>query len=119
MSEVLPAYPPGEYAIVELLGHTTLVGRITEVEKFGMKMLAIETLFAGALLPVVYQGGASIYRLTPCAAVTAFDYQPTDLWSLPNAIRKIVPPDVAAAALRDTQIEPAPTVEDDDDERPF
>ena len=38
-------YPPGDYAIVELLGHTTLVGRITEVEKFGTKMLAIETLF--------------------------------------------------------------------------
>lgn len=35
------AYPPGEYAICELFGHTTLVGRITEIERFGTKMLAI------------------------------------------------------------------------------
>jgi hypothetical protein len=45
--------PPGEYAIVELLGHTTIVGRIGEVERFGAKMMAIEPLFAGALLPVI------------------------------------------------------------------
>jgi hypothetical protein len=59
-------YPPGEYAIVELFGHTTLVGRIAEVERFGTKMLAIEPLYDGQLLGCVFHGGASIYRLTPC-----------------------------------------------------
>ena len=40
MSEAA-AHPPGEYAIVELFGHTTLVGRIAEVERFGAKMMAL------------------------------------------------------------------------------
>ena len=34
MSETVER-PPGEYAIVELFGHTTLVGRISEIERFG------------------------------------------------------------------------------------
>lgn len=35
------AIPDGDFAIVELFGHTTLVGRITEVEQFGAKMLLV------------------------------------------------------------------------------
>ena len=37
--------PDGEYAIVEALGHRTLVGRVTEIERFGTKMLQVEPLF--------------------------------------------------------------------------
>ena len=40
------AMPEGEYAIVEILGHRTLVGRVTEVDRFSCKMLQIEPLFA-------------------------------------------------------------------------
>ncbi|MFD2578766.1 hypothetical protein ACFSTD_09620 [Novosphingobium colocasiae] len=39
------ALPEGEYAIVEALGHRTLVGRVAEVERFGTKMLQVEPLF--------------------------------------------------------------------------
>lgn len=87
-----PDFPPGNYAIVELLGHTTLVGRVDEVEMFGTKMLAIEVLFQGNLLPAVFHGGASIYRFTPCSAEAAFDNQPKHDWQLPPAVRCIVPP---------------------------
>ena len=90
--EVVPAdLAPGEYAIVELFGHTTLVGRIAEVERFGSKMLAIEPLFAGNLLPCVFHGGAAIYRLTPCSPEVAWRRQPRSNYQLPPAILAIVP----------------------------
>lgn len=85
-------YPPGDYAIVELFGHTTLIGRIAEVERFGAKMLAIEVLFRGTMLPAVFHGGSSIYRLTPCPADVAYARQAREGYQLPTPIRSIVPP---------------------------
>jgi hypothetical protein len=111
-----PVYPPGEYAICEFFGHVTLVGRIEEVERFGAKMLALEPLFNGEFLPVVFHGGAAIYRLTPCSAAVAFARQPRQGYQLPPAIRAIVPIALLPA------VEPPPAYEyhdDDDDERPF
>lgn len=107
-------HPPGEYAIVELLGHTTLVGRVAEVERFGTKMLAIEVLFRDTLLPPVFQGGSSIYRFTPCPAEVAFKRQPRSAYHLPPAIKCVAPP-LLLAATGDA-IEGGT---DDDDERPF
>ncbi len=83
--------PAGDYAICEFFGHQTLVGRIEEIERFGSKMLALEPLFNGHLLPPVFNGGASIYRLTPCSAVVAWARQPKDLYQLPQAIAWTVP----------------------------
>lgn len=127
-TEVLPpaapweALPEGQYAIVELMGHTTLVGRVTEIERFGTKMLGIEPIFAGQLLPVVLQGGAAIYRLTMVSPETAWkrQHKPEQIWRLPDPIKAIVP----VALL------PAPSTlqsyddgdgqgDDDDDNRPF
>lgn len=104
-AEVLPpprpweALPDGSYAIVELMGHTTLVGRVTEIERFGTKMMGIECLFAGQLLPVILQGGASVYRFTQCTPETAWKRQhtPDRAWSLPEPIQAIVPPKLLAA----------------------
>lgn len=93
MSDTPPPHPDGEYAIVELFGHTTLVGRIAEVERFGTKMLVIEPIFAGEFLGPVFHGGAAIYRLTPCSAEIAFRQAPKEnqQWSLPSSIRVTVP----------------------------
>lgn len=102
--------PKGDYAIVELFGHTTLVGRIAEVERFGTKMLAIEPLFNGALLGPIYHGGAAIYRLSPCTPQVAWDRQPRDTWQLPPTIRAIVPVEALPAAAP-----PAPSDESGDD----
>lgn len=95
--------PAGEYAIVELFGHTTLVGRIAEVERFGAKMLAIEPLFNGQLLPCVFHGGAAIYRLTPCSVEIAMRHNPAQPYMLPPAIRALLPPEAlpSPAAYRD------------------
>ena len=104
-------FPPGEYAIVELFGHTTLVGRIEEVERFGAKMMALEPLFRDTLLPAVFHGGAAIYRLTPCSAAVAFERQPRAAYQIPTAIRCIVPT-LLLEAPEDSQIVHQ---EDDDD----
>lgn len=84
-------HPPGDYAIVELFGHSTLVGRFAEVELFGSKMLALEPLFNDVLLPAVFHGGAAIYRMTPCSADVAWKKQPRQSYQLPPAIAAIVP----------------------------
>lgn len=83
--------PEGDYCVVELMGHTVLVGRISEIERFGAKMAAIEVLFGGKLLPAIFQGGGSFYRLTPCSREVAWKRQHTETWSLPEAIKAIVP----------------------------
>ena len=97
MSETI-TMPAGEYAIVELFGHTTLIGRIAEVERFGTKMLAIEPIFRDALLTPVFHGGAAIYRLTPCSAEVAFARQARHGYQLPPPVHAIVPPAMLEAA---------------------
>lgn len=87
MSETKVTFPPGEWAIIELFGHTTLVGRVAEVERYSTKMLAIELLFDDKLLPVMFHGGAAIYRETPCSAEVAFKHQARRKYELPSAIR--------------------------------
>ena len=81
----------GEFAIVEILGHSTLVGRIAEVERFGTKLCQIEPIFKGELLPAVFVGGASIYRLTPCSADVAFRKAPQSDYMLPPSVRARLP----------------------------
>lgn len=94
MDELMPAaaLPDGDYAIVELLGHRTLIGRIAEVERFGTKMLQVEPVFQGRLLDAVLHGGASIYGLTPCSKEIAAEEAPTSAWQLPASIKATLPP---------------------------
>lgn len=108
--------PEGEYAIVELFGHTTLIGRIAEVERFGSKMLAIEPLFKGQLLGCVFHGGAAIYRLTPCSREIAWKEQPMAHYHLPPSIKATVP---AALLAPPEKASAASTSQDDDEEHPF
>lgn len=89
--------PAGQYAIVEAMGHRTIIGRISEVERFGTTMLQIEPVYADALLEPILLGGASIFQLTPCSPETAFDRRPTSMWNIPASIRAIVPPLMIAA----------------------
>lgn len=87
--------PAGDYAIVEALGHRTLIGRVDEVDRFGTKMLQIEPLFGDVMLPPVLLGGSSIYQFTPVSPEVAFRKRPTTRYSVPEAIMAIIP----AAAL--------------------
>lgn len=89
-------HPPGDYAVVEVLGHRTMIGRFTEVERFGTKMLAIEPIFDGQLLDEVLVGGSSIYQFTPCKAADAFKAAPTRRYQLPPAVAALLPDEVPA-----------------------
>jgi hypothetical protein len=86
------ALPEGDYAIVELLGHRTLIGRVGEVERFGTKMLQIEPIFQGRLLDPVLHGGSSIYGMTPCSREVAASKAPTSSWQLPTTVAATLPP---------------------------
>jgi hypothetical protein len=85
--------PDGEYAIAEIMGHSTMIGRFTEVERFGTKMLQLEPIWQGKLLPAVFIGGASLYRFTPCTKDIAIKRQPTERYQLPEALRATLPPE--------------------------
>ncbi|MBX9859026.1 MAG: hypothetical protein K2Y20_05460 [Sphingomonas sp.] len=105
--------PAGDYAIVEILGHRTMVGRVTEVERFGTKLLAIEPLFDGKLLPEVLVGGSSIYQFTPCTAEVAAKRTPTRAYELPRSVAATLPP---AALPAPEKLPPWITGSDDDEE---
>jgi hypothetical protein len=66
-----PTLPDGVYAIVELLGHQTIIGRVEEVTRFGAAMMQIEPIYAGKLLAPILQGGGSLYRFTQCSREVA------------------------------------------------
>ena len=115
MSESAPItaldLPAGEYAIVEVLGHRTLVGRVSEVERFGTKLLQVEALFRDVMLAPVLLGGGSIYQFTPCTPETAFARRPRQTYNLPPSLAAIVPP----LALPGNEELPSFLRDDDDD----
>lgn len=101
--------PQGEYAIVEALGHRTLVGRVSEVERFGTKMLQVEPMFGDVMLAPVLLGGGSIYQFTPCSAETAYTRRPKHAYQLPASVAATIPP----LALPDNSELPSFLVEED------
>lgn len=101
-----PILPEGEYAIVEVLGHRTIVGRIEEVERFGTKLLSIEPLFDGRLLTAVLIGGGSIYQFTPCSREIALRRQPKHAYQLPPSVAAVLPPELLPAPDADPDTDP-------------
>lgn len=101
--------PEGEYAIVELLGHRTLVGRIEEVERWGSKLLRIEPIYRGKLLEPVYHHASALYGLTPCSREVAADRSPKHDYHLPPAIRARLGPELLSSPNSN------PEYEDDDE----
>ena len=83
--------PEGDYAIVEALGHRTLVGRVAEVERFGTKMCQIEPLFADVMLGPVLLSGASLYQFTPCTPQQAYARRHKNEFGLPQSISDALP----------------------------
>lgn len=122
-ADVLPpprpweALPDGTYAIVEVMGHQTLVGRVTEIERFGAKMMGIEILFGTILLPVILQSGASIYRFTQCSPEAAWHarHKPERHWHLPDPIRALIPPALLPGPTAESMAARYLGADDDDD----
>lgn len=77
------------WAIVELMGHVKVAGRVTEEERFGAKMGRIDIPNPAGGFATQYFGGSSVYRMTPvseeAARAVALRNQPEPVhrWELP------------------------------------
>lgn len=80
-----------EWAIVELMGHVKMAGRLTEVELFGSKLARIDIPGPNDQFVTQYFGASSVYRITPTteeiARAAAVRNQPVPIhrWELPPA----------------------------------
>lgn len=78
------------WAIVELLGHVRLAGKLTEEEHFGTKLGRLEIPQASGEFITVFFGGSSIYRISPVSEEAArvvaahSQHQPINSWDLPR-----------------------------------
>jgi len=61
------------WAIVELMGHRMLAGRVAEVEQYGVKQLQLNIYDKTGEQPEVTQfyGGAAVYCVTPTTEITS------------------------------------------------
>lgn len=108
---------PDEWALVEIMGYHRTAGRISEVERFGAKMLRVDMPLPDGEWATKLYGGSSIYGITPC----------TEEVARATAERLGDPRPISPLGYR----LPAPTIEDapdddeqdsvfaDEDERPF
>ena len=71
MSEQFVSENGGVWAIVELMGHVKVAGRVTEDELFGAKIGRIDIPKPEGGFTTQYFGGSSVYRLTPTDETTA------------------------------------------------
>ena len=55
---------PDVWAIVELMGHVRLAGKLTEEEKFGSKLGRLDIPHGETGCITQYFGGGSVYRIT-------------------------------------------------------
>ena len=87
-----------QWCILELLGHTTLAGRVTEEERFGDVVGRIDIPQGDGSFITQFFGGRSIYRLSPVseevarAKVPHTTYMPISVWELPEQPRQLVAP---------------------------
>ena len=83
------------WAIVEIMGHNTIAGFVTEVAKFGVAMMRVDVPdleVSGIIKPgfTKFYGGASIYGITPTTeeiarqAAIRLDVRPVSLWVVPD-----------------------------------
>lgn len=78
------------WAIVELMGHRRLGGRVSQAEQYGVAMLRVDVPGDdGEIVATRFCGGSSIYALTPCseqaarAVAKSNRVEPVTRWELP------------------------------------
>lgn len=79
-----------QWAILELMGHVRTAGRVTEEEKFGVKMGRIDIPVLDGTFVTQYFGGASVYRMTLVdeaaarAVAISSGVHPVQSWEMPR-----------------------------------
>lgn len=76
--------PAGDYAVVELRGGRTYVGRVSLVDRLGARHMSIELLYEDALLPALLVSGEIVYHFSPITAEAARELQNSKRWQLPK-----------------------------------
>jgi hypothetical protein len=80
------------WAVVELMGHVRVAGRVTEEEKFGGKLGRIDVPTPDGGFVTQYFGASSVYRLTvvseEAARLVAKESQsaPVHAWEFPKQL---------------------------------
>lgn len=106
--------PAEQWSIVELFGHIRLAGRVTEVERFSVKMLRLDVpnRVGDGWLTTQFIGGAALFRVTPTTEAIARSIaaisqpEPVHPWELPEPERKpeIPPPRGVFGPLEDDDL---------------
>ena len=100
-----PGLPAGAYAIVELMGHQQMVGRVAEGRQFGVDGIVVEPIHAGQMLPPVFRSGAALYGVTPCTPERAWEIGQRT-YGLPDGVRHAMPkPALPAPAPVDAEFD--------------
>lgn len=106
--------PPGEWMILELLGHRKLAGFVTEVQRYGTALIQVEVYRGDEEAPTLVQrySPSALFGETPCAEAVArrfaagSSYRPVTAWELERALPSYDGPD-------DEEIEEAEFSEED------
>ena len=78
------------WAVVDLLGHKRLAGKVSEENRFGTVVGRIDIPKPDGGFTTVYFSGASIYQMTPCteevarAAAKGSQPEPVHAWEMPK-----------------------------------
>lgn len=120
---------PATWAVLELLGHRRLAGRVSEEEHFGVKMGRIDIPQKDGSFVTQLFGGASVYGMTvvseEAARIVALrcDVAPLHQWELPKQLSAPAPAVVPPSDLDDNLSQRAgirsvfPDDDDHDDDR--
>jgi hypothetical protein len=82
------------WALVEVFGHRKHYGRVTEVEKFGTKMLRVDVPGAtDGEFETFFYGGGSIFGMTPMTEAAARKWAAYDRPQRVRPLDALPPPD--------------------------
>jgi hypothetical protein len=108
-----------QWAILELMGHVRMAGRVTEEQRFGAVMGRIDIPNEDGGFCTIYFGGGSVYRLTPTTEAIARSVakgtqpEPAYRWEMPS----LPAPEPVTARYSGPAQENGPDDDESDDSR--
>lgn len=99
------------WAIVELMGHRVVAGRVSEASQYGASMLRVDVpmITENAIAVTQFYGGSAIYAMTPCDEAAARKVLERR-YNLPEPVRLALPepqhPDLALHHATDEDEDP-------------